>query len=283
MQFAAALKSGKRFFVLKMKICAIGDIHGKLNKLKKIHLTDIDLILLAGDLGSANLARKMAFENIKRENLGLPEVEYTPAQEKRAFMESYNSTIKIIKYLQRFAPVFTIFGNVESSNQETKEKSKEINLSLPYLYNKLNSLQNVRVINNRLANFKNVKIGGLKYFIDTSWIREFKPINYEEKLSEAKKETDKAKKILRWFGNVDILICHQPPYGILDKVKAKFAPKHWQGKHAGSKVILEYIKSKSPKYVFCGHIHESQGMKKIGKTEIHNLCVGKYKIIEYVK
>jgi len=68
---------------------------------------------------------------------------------------------------------------------------------------------------------------------------------------------------------------------VLDKVTAKFAPKHWQGKHAGSQAILQYIKSKSPKYVFCGHIHEGQGTAKIGETEVYNLGVGEYKIVEF--
>ena len=80
---------------------------------------------------------------------------------------------------------------------------------------------------------------------------------------------------------MDILICHQPPYGFLDKVSGKYgAPKKWVGKHAGSKVILNYIKKYQPKYVFCGHIHEGEGKVKIGKTEVYNLGVAGHKIIE---
>jgi len=264
-----------------MKICAIGDPHGDLDKIKKIPLSKIDLILLTGDLGSANLMRKMAFDNIERKNKGLSEIKYPPTQEKKAFMEAYNSTMKIIKYLQKFAPVFTIFGNVESSNYETKKQSQKVGVTLPYLSNDLNYLSDVRVINNRIANFEKVKICGLRYFIDTNWVKDFKPSNYKNMMTKAKKETDKTKQVLKWFNSTDILVCHQPPYGILDKVTSKFAPKHWQGKHAGSKIILQYIKLKSPKYVFCGHIHESQGMKKIGKTEVYNLGVGDYKIVEF--
>lgn len=238
------------------------------------------MILLTGDLGSANLMRKMAFENVERRKNGLNEIEYSVSQEKKAFMEAYTSTIKIIKYLRKFAPVFTIFENVESSNKETKKQSKKIGLDLPYLYSDLNALPNVRVINNRLSNFSGVRIGGLEYFVDTNWVQEFKPSDYKKELKKAKKETDKAKQILRRFTPLDILLCHQPSYGILDKVTARFAPKPWQGKHAGSKIILDYIKNKSPKYVFCGHIHEGKGMRKIGKTEIYNLGVGDYKIVE---
>ena len=52
-----------------MKILAIGDPHGNLDRVKEIPIKGVDLILLTGDLGSANLMRKMAFENIDRFNL----------------------------------------------------------------------------------------------------------------------------------------------------------------------------------------------------------------------
>lgn len=195
-------------------------------------------------------------------------------------MEAYYSTVDIVTYLSKIAPVYTIFGNVESSNKDTREESRKIGLKLPFLYDSLKKMHNVRVINNVVANFEGIRIGGLEYFMDTSWVREFKPSDFADNLKEAKKESEKAQNILRNFGYVDILISHQPPYGVLDKVTSKNAPKTWQGKHAGSKVILDYLKRKQPHYVFCGHIHESEGMKKLGRTEVYNLGVVGYKIIE---
>ncbi len=258
-----------------MKVLAIGDPHGSFEKVKTIPLKGTDLILLTGDLGSANLMRKMAFENLKRQKQGLPQREFSPRQREQAFMEAYTSSMKVVKYLARFASVYTIYGNIENSNAETKKLSKEIGFPLPFLTDDLKRIENVRIINNRLVNFNGVRIGGLQYFLDTNWVRDFKLKEYQK---EAKKETDKAKSVLKKFGEVDILVCHQPPYGMLDKVTARFVPKHWQGKHAGSKAIREYIERTSPDYVFCGHIHEGRGMKKIGNTEIYNLGVAGYKI-----
>ena len=263
-----------------VRICAIGDPHGSLEKVRKIPKKGIELFLLTGDLGSANLMREQAFENIKREKEGLPEKEYTPKQKKEASMEAYNSSMRIVEYLRKFAPVYTIFGNVESHNSEVRKRSKEIGLPLPFLYDDLNKLKNVRIINNRLANYQGIKIGGLEYFKDTNWVQEFKPQDYRETMKEAKKETDKARRVVKNFGSIDILLCHQPPYGILDKVTAKFAPKEWQGKHAGSKPILKYIQKEQPRYVFCGHIHEGEGKKRIGQTKVYNLGMGSYKIVE---
>ena len=146
-----------------MEILVVGDLHGSFKKIREIP----DLILLTGDLGSANLARQIAFEKIERKRKGLPEKEYSPRQEKMAFMEAYNSTIKLAKYFSRFAPVYTIYGNVESSNSETRKKSKEIGLSLPLLTDNLNRIPGVNLINNRVASFSGLKIGGLEYFVET--------------------------------------------------------------------------------------------------------------------
>jgi Icc-related predicted phosphoesterase len=41
-----------------MKILTIGDPHGDLEKIKKIPIKNIDLILVTGDIGKATLARK---------------------------------------------------------------------------------------------------------------------------------------------------------------------------------------------------------------------------------
>ncbi len=255
-----------------MKILVIGDPHGS-KKVEDIPIKDVDLILCTGDLGKADLARKMAFENINRVKKGLPEKEYTPKQEKKAYVEAHDSTIKLMKYLSKFAPVYTIFGNVESLDKDVKKKAKEIGLKLPLLEKSLKKIKNVRIINDKLVKFKGIKILGLNYFIDTSWGKEFKADWDKDRIKEVKKETAKAKRILRKLGKTDILVCHQPPFGVLDRVNFPGAPKHWQNKRAGSKVILDYVRSKHPRYVFCGHIHEAKGKKKVGKTEVHNVGV----------
>ena len=208
-----------------LKILAIGDTHGDLRKVKQIPIKGVDLILLTGDLGSSDLMRKMHFVNIERQKQGLAKIEYSPKQKKVAFMESYSSTIHMVKYLAKFAPVYVIFGNVENSNSDTREISKEIGMKLPFLSDSFKKISRVRIINNIVANFRGLRIGGLEYFTDASWVREFKPSNYQENLRAVLKQNKKTKIILRNFGTVDILLCHQPPYGILDKVSSKIAPK----------------------------------------------------------
>lgn len=195
-------------------------------------------------------------------------------------MEAYNSSVAILRHLSKFAPVYLIYGNVESNDAETRRYSKELGLYLPSLDKTCKKMKNVYIVNNKIANVRDARIGGLEYFTDICWVKIFKPKDYEEAFLNASKQTLKANKVLTRFGNVDILVCHQPPFGYLDKVTAKFAPKHWQGKRAGSKLILNYIIRRKPKYVFCGHIHEGQGKAKIGKSEVYNLGVCGWKVVE---
>jgi len=112
-----------------MKILVIGNPHGH-QKYKTSVLKKADLVFITGDIGKADLIRKQAFINIERKKKGLLEIKYTLKQRKRAFMQVYNSSIKLMKNLSRFAPVYTIYGNAESSNSETRKMSKKIGLEI---------------------------------------------------------------------------------------------------------------------------------------------------------
>lgn len=262
-----------------MRILAIGDPHGDLEKIKEIPLKGIDLILLTGDLGKADLARKRFFGNVERKKNGLPKKEPTGEDFEREYMEVYESSIEVLKYLSGFTPVYLVFGNVEQSDAETRKDMKKYNANVPLFVQSVKTLENVFIINNKLKRVNRIRVGGLNYFLDNSWIKEFDEKD-KKKIREAKIGTKKAEKILDKFDNdLHILLCHQPPYGILDEVGAP-APMHWRGKHAGSKVVLDYIQKHQPRYVFCGHIHEGEGKARIGKTEIYNLGVAGHKIIE---
>ncbi|MEK6927417.1 MAG: metallophosphoesterase [Nanoarchaeota archaeon] len=247
-----------------MKIMYIGDPHGDLEKVREIPLTGIDAIVLNGDLGKADIARKQKLTNISRTKQGLPEINYTPGERKEAFMESYNTGIELVKYLSKFAPVYTIYGNVENINSRelTDKLSQETGCKLPFLEEELNRL-GVKTFNDKIIQLDKLRIGGIEYFTDT------------------KENEVKAQEMLKEFGKLDLLVCHQPPYGVLDKLNNPGLPKELNGKNVGSKAILEYIQSNQPRYVCCGHVHEGEGEQNIDKTKVHNLGLGGYKLLEF--
>lgn len=55
--------------------------------------------------------------------------------------------------------------------------------------------------------------------------------------------------------DVDLLVTHGPPYGILDV--------NSEHKHSGSQDLRGKVLKIKPKYHVFGHIHESHGMNKI--------------------
>ncbi len=264
-----------------MRILAIGDPHGAIDKIKKIPLLKTDLILITGDVGKADFARDRCFENRNRKMNGLEELEYTAKDLKKSWMEIFTSSIAVWKYTSRFAPTYSILGNVGMNMVDaSRVKRDEIKygIKLPYMRERMDKIRNFHFVRNTVRNIGGVRIGFLEYFSDICWFREFQSKD-QKQIAKARKQTAKAKRILKNFNRIDILVCHQPPYGFLDKTDHPSAPKEWKGKHAGSKVILDFIKRERPKFVFCGHIHEAEGMVKIGRTEVYNLGVAGHKII----
>ncbi len=260
-----------------MKILAIGDLHGKIPK--GLPEKDIDLIILTGDLGKADLMRKMCFENVNRKKGGIEERVWTPLQKKNAFIQAYDSTIKILERLRKTAPIYLVYGNVESGDKKTKELSKEIKIKLPFLGKKLKSMKGILNIGGKKKSNAKFSIAGYSYFVETDWVERFEKNDDESLLSSVKGDL-KAKK---WFGKlkkVDIILTHNPPYGVLDKVNFPSAPKDWQNKKAGSKYLLNYIKRKQPRYAICGHIHEGAGERMVGKTKVINLGCGNWKVLD---
>lgn len=263
-----------------MKICAIGDPHGDLRKIRKVS-RDVDFYLVTGDLGKADLARKIYFENIERKRKGLIEREIGIKERKKIHDEIHYSTLSVLRYLSKYAPVYSIEGNVGITTiAEARERSKEDGFENLATRKIIDENPKTHIVKNRLRILGGLRVGFLEYFVDECWVREFRPKNYKRELKKAKKESEKARRVLKRFGKIDILVCHQPPHGVLDKVDFPGVPKGWKGKHAGSKVILDYVKRFQPRYVFCGHIHEGEGKRKIGKSEVFNLGVGGAKVFE---
>jgi Icc-related predicted phosphoesterase len=62
-----------------------------------------------------------------------------------------------------------------------------------------------------------------------------------------------------------ILICHAPPLNTpLDRIH--------EGLNGGSQAIRDFIEAHQPKHLFCGHIHEAEGLVvQMGETRAQNV------------
>jgi Icc-related predicted phosphoesterase len=64
--------------------------------------------------------------------------------------------------------------------------------------------------------------------------------------------------------DTDVLITHQPPYGILDLSG---------GIHYGSKELLAVVSAVNPRYHLFGHIHAAAGLQELGGTTFANAAL----------
>ena len=73
--------------------------------------------------------------------------------------------------------------------------------------------------------------------------------------------------------NLDILITHGPPFGILDRTM--------RGENAGCPKLLEAIQIKTPRIHVFGHIHEGYGLREKNGTVFMNasLCNANYELV----
>ncbi len=247
-----------------MKLLCLACPHGD-DKFLKIPLDGIDAVLIAGDLGKADKLRALRMkypdapslsEKVTKEEL----VEMTE--------EPIESAEKLLAYFSK-KPTYFVFGNVEQTKEAIEKKNKKYGTKIVSLEDRIKNL-NVQNIENKIAKIGKLKIAGLSYFVETSWNENFlgKP---KHRTQEEKEGEEAAKKFLSNLEKVDILLTHNPPYNYLDLVDNPIVPKSWNGKHAGSKLVLEYIKKKKPRVVICGHIHEGKDTAIVGETKIVNI------------
>lgn len=95
---------------------------------------------------------------------------------------------------------------------------------------------------------------GLKIY-GSPWSKTFPGMNPKCKAFTVDTEEELAEKWGKIPSDLDILITHSPPYGILDQ--------NVQGEYCGSKSLLETIHRINPSLVVYGHIHEFGLRKKI--------------------
>lgn len=109
-----------------------------------------------------------------------------------------------------------------------------------------------------------IEIDGLKIW-GSPWTLWFEGINPHCKAFTGS-ESDLEKKFDQIPDEIDILITHSPPYGIMDRVKKRNESGIWDPKvngyhHVGSKSLVDKVSRMQtpPKLWVWGHIHEGYG------------------------
>lgn len=223
-----------------MKMLAIGDLHGKIPKLNSlVDKEKPDVIVCTGDFADDDKIRTLIFKN-----WGKPwywKIGRKKARQLLKFADTKGRSA--LRYLNSLGvPVYYIHGNAEDKNQYKSLKLKNLHYS----------------------HMRKVNIEGFSFIFHGG---EMTPRIFLSKPDSAEK-----KKIEKLFKNSKkrVFVTHYTPYGLFDKIRNKQSPMN--GKNIGILAYRGIIKKYKPALYICGHMHENQGISKIGKTKA--VCLG---------
>ena len=272
-----------------MKILVFGDFQGvfPLKSKRKLKNEDFDLVIGVGDYGGIRDFRSYLmkfFKLIKEKETYLSAEDYFGKKRYRKLLKKDEEATKnVLKELNKIGkPGLLIFGNSDDGwydylfdNKILKAKKSRVNF--------VNKLRNIKEFNYKNIRFKGVNFLGFGGYMEpvVNFISDDKATH-----KKRKERMDKAnKKLIYLFKKMnrkDIAVFHYPPEGIFDIIREKRNPFH--GKSAGVTIFRKAVLKYKPRLVLCGHMHEYQGAKKLGKSLIVNpgdAEKGKYAIIEW--
>jgi len=260
---------------LNMKILAIGDFHGKITpKLwKRVKQEKYDLILTPGDFCGNDKLGKLFFKYAYGTDKSLSYY-IGKKRVKQLERESYQNGINVIKKLKSLkAPIIGVRGNWDPTNIPEIGYPKK---------NELFSKQFAKQMN--FVEFKRAKFGDYNivgyfggtypgYPVSKTRMRKRYGPNAALMIKRMKKDnTLFFKRIKKLWRKNTILLLHNCPYNTKLDIIRKGPQK---GKHYGSWLARKIITELKPVLAICGHMHENQGIQKLGKTIVVNTGAAK--------
>lgn len=266
-----------------MKILAIGDFHGKFparlkNKLAK---EDFDLILGLGDYTGLSGWRPIVIEQLKAKKRGgeIPSGEEIIGKKRYSVLlkKDYIAGKLVLKKLDKLnKPGFVLFGNGDWYKTFFNNVKR-------FYEDYVKKLRNLKQINYGKARFNGITFIGFGGYMDIDSYFIKKDLNLSKRVQRREESKRKLNKILSKTKGERIFLFHYPPKGVFDMIHGgKKNPM--TGNSAGIGFFRKALLKYKPKLALCGHMHEYQGAKKIGKTLVVNpgdAERGRYAIIDY--
>ena len=250
-----------------MKILAVGDFHGTFPKKFEdlIKKEKIDLVVSNGDYFPFHY-RKIWFKYCYGTKKELWEIIGKKKYKKLVLKDLKDGENAIKKLNSLPIPIITVYGNIDytgkkSDNQEHKVKRKWKWDNQNFFGKIIKKYKNIREFSYSYFKFQNFIFIGTYGSTNKG---DAKSKTYKKNLKKMEKLFDTFKKENK-DGRV-IFVGHNVPYNTkLDKASMK-SHETVRGKHLGSKMIRDLIKKYQPLLYLGGHMHESKGKDKIGKT-----------------
>lgn len=247
-----------------MKIFACGDFHGSVPAKFRAIARSCDFVLCTGDMANRDKERQIYFKHWKALGEGHDLFEFIDKKQfRKLLIETVKSSVPVIKILDSWgAPVIIIHGNGDFTKDRIKGYFKGFGIpkNLPRFEQLVKKTKNINYFSSSVVDFDeryqiitfSCTSGDVSDEVDVMMLKQL----FKQKM--------KNKKI--------IFLTHEPPYGTkLDLTT--YGPA--KGKHIGSKPVMWAIKKYKPALNISGHVHETQGVSRIGKTVCVNVGYGK--------
>lgn len=261
-----------------MKILVFGDFQGLFpQKLKnRIKKEEFDLIVGVGDYAGIRDFKPFLhdmFKRIKNNRQVISGEEFFGEKKYKALeKKDIEAGKKILNEINLIGkPAILISGNTDNDFYNYPFENNNIKIKKG-ISRFLRNLHNIKNITYSKTKFKGELFFGFGGYMEPVVNFEKSDFNNRERLARRKKRNERSRKNL--FSRLKkvrsdfIMILHYPPYGVFDIIKEKGNASH--GKSAGVKIFTEAIKKYKPKLVFCGHMHEYRGMKKLHGVPVIN-------------
>jgi len=255
-----------------MKILATGDFHGTFPKKfeKIIKREKIELVVSNGDF-QPFLYRDLWFKHCYASDKNLWDV-IGKEKYKKLILRDLKETEKALRKLNDLpVPVITVLGNVDSTRTndvyDLKKPTGKKYWALDYqdffspLLKKYPHIQRFDYSYFAFGDYVFIGMNGGSNIGKVKSKAYRKSRRVLDKLFRKFKKENKERKI--------IFVSHNSPYNSKLDLVGKKAHAKVAGKHIGSKLMRRIIDKYNPLLTISGHIHESKGMQKLGRT----MCV----------
>jgi len=255
-----------------MKIFAAGDFHGTVPKKFRKYAKSADVILCVGDTANRDKERELIFKHWNKIRDGTTLYDFiSPQKYIKIILEGIRSMGPVVKEIDGYGkPIYFVNGNGDFEKVKIKKYPSSVKhakyTSFDELAKKSKHIKFVRYGIRKLSKeYEVLMCGSDEYLL---------PKEKRLLLKAIFSKRDKAKK--------QILLTHNVPFRTKIDI-AGFGPE--KGRHLGSREIAWAVKKYKPLLQIGGHIHESQGIAKVGKTICVNVGYGRKgqaAIIEFV-
>ncbi|MCD6367715.1 MAG: metallophosphoesterase [Candidatus Aenigmarchaeota archaeon] len=268
-----------------MRILAMGDFHGTVPWGLKtfVKRNKVDLVLSPGDFYGDRahelgpILRKHR-NNIKRNKYGIRNLDgLEKLVSKRKLMKLIknfsNSGKEVLEYLNEIGlPVIIVKGNVDNQKSGLTVTSSKYPIE-----DLVKEFSNIEMLEYEVIEFGEYKIVGFgaKFpFLCKDNLRGYESDIRNNILNLRREEKKRLKLLVKDGPERTIILSHNPPGNTkLDKINAPSNP--WHGRHVGDDILRSVIEKYQPLLNVCGHMHESQGKIRVGKTLVVNSGYGK--------